>query len=100
MVGFSAWQATRDSASVVASDPTGMLGARAVDTQAQTSSGIANWIGVIPNGLLFLGLSFGMIITIYFATFCLGRFLQAFNLLTVNDRLKLTRFWHLTLTHF
>ena len=84
MVGFSAWRAARDAVSVVASGPTGMLGARAVDTQAETSSGIADWIGVIPNGLLFLGLSFGMIITIYVASFCLGRFLQAFNLLTLS----------------
>lgn len=82
MVGFSAWRAARDAVSVVASGPTGMLGARAVDTQAETSSGIADWIGIIPNGLLFLGLSFGMIITIYVASFCLGRALQSYNLLT------------------
>lgn len=82
MVGFSAWQAARDAVSVVDAGPTGMLGGRAIgDSEAETS-GLAGWVGIIPNGMLFLGLSFGMIITIYFASFCLGRALQAFNLLT------------------
>lgn len=82
MVGFSAWQAAQDAVSVVSTGPTGMLGNRAVDFQSTTSPGIASWISAIPNGLLFLGLSFGMVITIYFASFCLGRALLAFNLLT------------------
>ena len=82
MVGFSAWQAARDAVAIVATGPTGMLGNRLVDAQPEASTGIASWISMIPNGLLFLGLSFGMIITIYFASFCLGRALQAFNLLT------------------
>lgn len=37
---------------------------------------------MIPNSFLFLGLSFGMIIKICLASFCLGQALQAFNLLT------------------
>lgn len=84
MVGFSAWQAARDAVSFVSSGPTGMLGARAIEAQPADTAGFASWISVIPNGLLFLGLSFGMIITIYFASFCLGRALQAFNLLTLT----------------
>lgn len=82
MVGYSAWQAARDAVSFVSSGPTGMLGQRAVDVAPAETVGMASWISFIPNGLLFLGLSFGMIITIYFASFCLGRALQAFNLLT------------------
>jgi len=84
MVGFSAWQAARDAIAVVSTGPTGMLGDRAVDAQTTASTGISSWISIIPNGLLFLGLSFGMIITINFASFCLGRALQAFNLLTLT----------------
>jgi len=82
MVGYSAWQAARDAVAFVSTGPTGMLGARAIDASPAETAGFASWISVIPNGLLFLGLSFGMIITIYFASFCLGRALQAFNLLT------------------
>ena len=82
MVGYSAWQAARDAVSFVSSGPTGMLGQRVVDAQPTETMGFASWVSFIPNGLLFLGLSFGMIITIYFASFCLGRALQAFNLLT------------------
>lgn len=37
--------------------------------------------GAVPNTLLFLGLSFGMIISVYFASFCLGRVLQGWALL-------------------
>jgi len=84
MVGFSAWQAAREAMSFVDSGPTGMIGGRQVSDPDKTPSGVVSWISAIPNGLLFLGLSFGMIITIYFASFALGRALQAFNLLTQN----------------
>lgn len=82
MVGFSAWQAAQDAVSVIASGPRGSLGNVQVDAAPDQSSGLERWIGLIPNSLLFLGLAFGMIITIYVASFCLGHALQAFNLLT------------------
>lgn len=82
MVGFSAWRAASEAVSAISTGPTGTLGNQQVSTAPEPSTGIADWIGIIPNGLLFLGLSFGMIITIYFASFCLGRALQSFNLLT------------------
>ncbi|MCB1470707.1 MAG: hypothetical protein KDK08_26950 [Rhizobiaceae bacterium] len=84
MVGFSAWEAARDAVSVIDAGPTGMLGGRAVGATESEPSSITSWIGVIPNGLLFLGLSFGMIITVYVASFFLGRALEAFNLLTLT----------------
>lgn len=86
MVGFSAWQAAQDAVSSIASGPTGSIGGQQVDAGGEGVSGIAGWIGFIPNSLLFLGLSFGMIITISFASFCLGRALQAFNVLTLTPR--------------
>lgn len=82
MVGFSAWQAAKEAVAIVDAGPTGTLGGRSIGADQPEASGFASWIGAIPNGLLFLGLSFGMIITIYFASFCLGRALLAFNLLT------------------
>lgn len=87
MVGFSAWRAARDAVSVISNGPTGTLGSRQVDAAPETAPGLVDWISVIPNGLLFLGLSFGMIVTIYFASFCLGRALEAFNILSLTPRI-------------
>lgn len=84
MVGFSAWQASLDAVSVIDAGPTGVLGGRAVGATEVEASGITSWIAAIPNGLLFLGLSFGMIITVYVASFFLGRALEAYNLLTLT----------------
>lgn len=82
MVGFSAWQAAQDAVNVMSAGSMGAIGGHQIGAQSEQSSGIAGWIAVVPNSLLFLGLSFGLIITIYFASFCLGRALQAFNILT------------------
>ena len=95
MIGYSAWLAAQDAMSTITSGATGTLGDRTIGGGAQ-SSGIAAWIGIIPSSLLFLGLSFGMIITISFASFCLGHALQAVNVLTqtppvdqdVRDRIE------------
>jgi len=81
MVGFSAWQAARDSVDVIATRTTGTIGGTTIGG-ATESSGIAAIISVVPHTMLFVGLSFGMIITISFASFCLGRALEAFNVLT------------------
>ena len=85
MVGFSAWQAAEDAVSAISSTPSGMLGGRQIEATA-TSSGIAGWISVVPTSMLFAGLSLGMVVAIYFASFCLGRALQAFNILTLTPR--------------
>lgn len=83
MVGFSAWQAGQDTMSDFASGPTGMLGGQTVfDPQPQTDANSDNGFGAVPNLLLFLGLSFGMIISVYFASFCLGRVLQCWAFLS------------------
>lgn len=82
MIGFSAWQAAQDALVGVATGSTGTIGGEQVVAANDGPSGIAGWIGMIPSSLLFLGLAFGMIITINFASFCLGRALQAFNILT------------------
>ncbi len=88
MVGFSAWQASQDAVSAIASGPAGTFGGEVVGGgEASASSGIVEWVAVIPNSLLFLGLSFGMIITISFASFALGRALVAFNMLTLTPRI-------------
>lgn len=87
MIGFSAWQASQDAVNAIASGPSGTFGGQSVGGTANEASGLASWIAVIPNSLLFLGLSFGAIITISFASFCLGRALQAFNMLTQTPRI-------------
>lgn len=87
MVGFSAWQAAQDAVSVIATSPIGTMGGTTVGSDIGGSSGVAEWIAFLPNSLLFLGLSFGMLITISFASFCLGRALQAFNFLTHTPRI-------------
>ena len=87
MVGFSAWQAAQDAVSAISHGATGTLGGEQIGTGGDDAFGTAGWIGLIPNSLLFLGLSFGMIITINFASFCLGRALQAFNVLMVGPRI-------------
>lgn len=87
MIGFSAWQASQDAVNTIATSPTGTFGGESVGGDVESSSGLAGWISVIPNGFLFLGLSFGMIITISFASFCLGRALVAFNMLTLTPRI-------------
>lgn len=87
MVGFSAWQAAQDAAGVISDGATGTIGGEAVGGEDYGSPGMAAWIGMIPNSLLFLGLSFGMIITINFASFCLGRALEAFNLIMLSPKI-------------
>jgi hypothetical protein len=87
MVGFSAWQAARDAVSVISGGASGTLGGEQIGAGGDEASGLAGWIGLIPNSLLFLGLSFGMIITINFASFCLGRALEAFNVLMLTPRI-------------
>jgi hypothetical protein len=87
MVGFSAWQAAHDAVSVISGGATGTLGGEQVGAGGDETSGLAGWIGMIPNSLLFLGLSFGMIITINLASFCLGRALEAFNVLMLTPRI-------------
>ncbi|GAA6207886.1 hypothetical protein NBRC116601_11790 [Cognatishimia sp. WU-CL00825] len=86
MVGFSAFQAAQDAVSVISTGPTGSLGTQDISSQPEDSGGISSWLAFIPNSLLFLGLSFGMIITIYLASFFLGKALQAFNILTLTPR--------------
>ncbi len=81
MVGFSAWQAARDAVGAIASGSSGTIGGTSVGA-AKEPSAIAGMISVVPHTMLFVGLSFGMIITISFASFCLGRALEAFNILT------------------
>lgn len=81
MVGFSAWQAARDAVEAIASGSSGTIGGTAIGG-AKEPSGIAGVISAVPHTMLFVGLSFGMIITISFASFCLGRALEAFNILT------------------
>ncbi len=83
MIGFSAWQAAQDAMSAISSGPTGTLGDQQLDA-GDGGSGIAGWIGMVPSTMLFLGLSFATIITINFASFCLGRALEAFNVLTLT----------------
>jgi len=86
MVGFSAWQAARDAVAGVSRGPTGTIGGSQVGGAVEPS-GIAEWVSAIPHTMLFVGLAFGMIITINFASFCLGRALQAFNVLTLTPPL-------------
>lgn len=81
MVGFSAWQAAQDAVGAISAGPAGTLGGQQVGGAVE-SSGFAEWVSIVPHTMLFVGLSFGMIITISFASFCLGRALQAFNILT------------------
>lgn len=84
MIGYSAYLAAQDAMTMVsAGSVIGTLGGQTIGGEKE-GSGIVGWIGVIPSGLLFLGLSFGMIITISFASFCLGKALQAFNVLTLT----------------
>lgn len=87
MVGYSAWLAAQDAMSFVSNVTIGTIGGEIVGDTGGGNSGIAEWLGVIPSSLLFLGLSFGMIITIYFASFCVGEALQAFNTLTQTPRI-------------
>lgn len=83
MVGFSAWQAGQDAMSDFASGPSGMLGGQSLfDPNASTAATDDNGFGAVPNTMLFLGLSFGMIISVYFASFCLGRVLQGWATIT------------------
>lgn len=83
MVGFSAWQAGQDAMVDFASGPTGMLGGQDLfEPQAQAGVGDDAGLGAVSNALLFVGLSFGMIISVYFASFCLGRVLQCWALLS------------------
>jgi len=87
MVGYSAWLAAQDAMSFVSTTTTGTIGGEVVGDTGTDSSGLTEWLGVIPSSLLFLGLSFGMIITIYFASFCVGQALEAFNILTQTPRM-------------
>ena len=85
-LGFAAWQAAEDAVGAISNGPSGMIGNQQIETAPSTSTGIADWLSAIPNALLFLGLSFGMIISIALASFCLGRALIAFNVLTQTPR--------------
>lgn len=87
-IGYSAWLAAEDALSAVTTATTGMLGSQKIDVSGGGTSDIAGWIGIIPNSMLFLGLSFGMIITINFASFCLGRALEAFSVLTLTPAIS------------
>jgi len=87
-VGFAAWQAAQDALGVITSGPVGTLGNQQVAADVGPTSGIAEWVGAIPNAFLFIGLAFGMIITIYVASFALGRALQAFNILTLTPKIS------------
>lgn len=86
-LGFAAWQAAEDLVGALTSGPSGVLGDEPVTTETSSSSDIAAWLSVIPNALLFLGLSFGMIISVALASHCLGRALVAFNVLTQTPRI-------------
>jgi len=86
-VGFAAWQAAEDAVGAISNGPSGMIGNQQIETAPSASTGIADWLSVIPNALLFLGLSFGMIISIALASYCLGRALIAFNVLTQTPRI-------------
>ena len=86
-LGFAAWQAAEDAVGAISNGPSGMIGNQQIETAPSTSTGIADWLSVIPNALLFLGLSFGMIIAIALASHCLGRALVAFNVLTQTPRI-------------
>ena len=85
-LGFAAWQAAEDAVGAISNGPSGMIGSQQIATAPSPSTGIADWLSLIPNALLFLGLSFGMIISIALASFCLGRALIAFNILTQTPR--------------
>lgn len=87
-IGYAAWLAMQDATDVIASGTIGTIGGETIGGDANASSGIVGWIGIIPSSLLFLGLSFGMIITISFTSFCLGRALEAFNMLTLTPRIS------------
>lgn len=87
-VGFAAWQAAQDAVGALASGPVGTLGSQQITGSSGEASGVAGWIAAIPNAFLFLGLAFGMIITIYVASFALGRALQAFNILTLTPKIS------------
>lgn len=82
MVGFSAWQAGQDAMLDFAAGPTGMLGGQDLFQAQPSDAGDDTGFGAIPNTLLFLGLSFGMVISVYFASFCLGRVLQGWALIS------------------
>lgn len=80
MVGFSAWQAGQDALTDFATGPTGMLGGQSL-FEAATATDDTTAFAAVPNTMLFVGLSFGMIISVYFASFCLGRVLKCWALL-------------------
>ncbi|MEP2890916.1 hypothetical protein [Tateyamaria sp.] len=90
MVGFSAWQAAQDAQMLIGMDfnsgPTGMLGGQnLLDPDALSGTdagGTEGGFGFLPQALLFLGLSFGMVISVYFASFCLGRVLHGWAAIT------------------
>lgn len=87
-VGFSAWQAATDAVSSVTSAPTGRIGSQDISGTPEASS---SWVGLIaplPNMLLFLGLSFGMVISMYFASFCLGRVIEAWGIISKGPRVS------------
>ncbi|MEO1747728.1 MAG: hypothetical protein AAFR27_03760 [Pseudomonadota bacterium] len=84
MVGFSAWQAGQDALNDFATGPTGMLGGQNLfDPNVQAGGDGDAGLGWLPNAMLFVGLSFGMIISVYFASFCLGRVLTCWAVLAV-----------------
>lgn len=86
-LGFAAWQAAEDAVGALTSAPRGTLGSRSITAEAPVSSGITEALSALPNALLFLGLSLGMIISIALASYFLGRALVAYNILTVTPRI-------------
>ena len=87
-LGFAAWQAAEDAVGALTSAPRGTLGSQQIVAEASASTGIAGWLAVVPNALLFLGLSFGMIISVALASHCLGKALVAFNVWTQVPRIS------------
>lgn len=87
-VGYSAWQAATDAVSSIASAPSGRLGSQDISGAPDQASGLISWIAPLPNALLFLGLSFGMVISMYFASFCLGRFIEAWGIISKGPRVS------------
>jgi len=86
MVGFSAWQAAQDATAFLGVGPVGSIGGQNIGSGAGEPSLLSGLLATIPNVLLFLGLSFGMIITIYVASFCLGKVIEALRLIKDGPR--------------
>ncbi len=87
-LGFAAWQAAEDAVGALTSAPRGTLGSQQIIAEPSASTDVAEWLAIVPNTLLFLGLSFGMIISVALASHCLGKALVAFNVWTQVPRIS------------